>query len=170
MPDDTSESRRRFLGYAIGGIAGAIAFGYALPLANYVVGPSLKKTEEEWSKVGSLDDLKVEEPATLTFSAYMKVGWTERKVEADIWAVRHADGTVTVFSPICPHLGCGYRWDAAAKNFACPCHASIYDITGKILGGPAPRGLDTLPAKVEGGLLYVKYEKFRLGIAEKVVA
>jgi len=170
MPEETSESRRRFLGYAIGGIAGAIAFGYALPLANYVVRPSLEKAEDEWSKVGSVEGLIVEEPATLTFTIHRKIGWTEDKVDADVWAVKHADGSVTALSPICPHLGCGYRWDKAASRFECPCHASVYDISGRLISGPAPRGLDTIPAKVEEGILYVKYEKFRLGIPDKVIA
>jgi Rieske Fe-S protein len=32
--------------------------------------------------------------------------------------------------------------------FLCPCHLSIYDVTGKVLDGPAPRALDLLPIKV----------------------
>jgi len=94
----------------------------------------------------------------------------EEKVEHSVWVVKKPDGSVTVFSPICPHLGCGYRWDEQTKHFECPCHASVYDIDGKVLGGPAPRPLDTLPTKMEDGKLYVKYEKFRLGIATKVEA
>jgi len=170
MPEDYSESRRKFIGYAIVGTAGALGLGYAVPLADYLVGTSLKKDAETWSKAGSIAELKVNEPVSLTFSAVEKAGWQEKTVERDVWAVRRPDGTVTVYSPICPHLGCGYRWDPAANHFACPCHASVYDINGKVLGGPAPRDLDTLPSKVEGGILYVTYEKFRVGIPDKVVA
>jgi Rieske Fe-S protein len=32
--------------------------------------------------------------------------------------------------------------------FLCPCHLSIYDATGKVLDGPAPRRLDSLPIRV----------------------
>jgi Rieske Fe-S protein len=32
--------------------------------------------------------------------------------------------------------------------FLCPCHLSIYDASGKVLDGPAPRPLDALPIKV----------------------
>jgi len=170
MSEEYSDSRRRFLGYAIGGIAGVVTIGYAVPLANYIIRPSLKKSEEAWSKVGSVEDLKVNEPGTLTFSAQTKVGWVSEKAEHDVWAVRRPDGTVTVFSPVCPHLGCGYRWNPATSHFECPCHASVYDINGKVLGGPAPRDLDTLPSKVENGILYVIFEKFQLGIHDKIVA
>ncbi len=170
MPDEFSDSRRKFLGYVIGGAAGVIGLGYAVPIADYIIGTSLKSEPETWTKAGSIADLKVDEPVTLTFNAIEKTAWQEKTVERDVWAVKRADGTVTVFSPICPHLGCGYRWNNDSGRFECPCHASVYDINGKVLAGPAPRALDTLPAKVEDGILYVKYEKFRVGISAKVIA
>lgn len=43
---------------------------------------------------------------------------------------------------ICTHLGCIFKWDAAAKIFACPCHGSQFNYDGTYHAGPAPRGLD----------------------------
>ena len=170
MPEEQSDSRRRFLGFAIGGIAGALTLGYAVPLVSYLIKPSLKKTEEPWSLICCTDGLAVDEPKSVTFRSQYKSGWEEEKVEHDVWVVKKPDGAFTVYSPVCPHLGCGYHWNDATQRFECPCHASVYDINGKVLGGPAPRPLDTLPTKIEDGNLYVKYEKFRLGISEKVTA
>jgi Rieske Fe-S protein len=31
-----------------------------------------------------------------------------------------------------------------ADGFTCPCHGSLFDSGGRVLGGPAPRGLDWL--------------------------
>jgi len=57
-----------------------------------------------------------------------------------------------VFSGKCPHLGCAYRWKENHKRFGkvfwCPCHLSIYDPTGKVLDGPAPRPLDMMPTRL----------------------
>jgi menaquinol-cytochrome c reductase iron-sulfur subunit len=170
MPEDYYQSRRRFMGYTIGGIAATIVFGYLVPLVNYIVRPSLHRPEPDWSKVGSLAELQPGEPRALRFTSVTKVGWTSEKEEQDVWVVKKPDGSLNVFSPICPHLGCGYRWDESARHFVCPCHLSVYDINGKVLSGPAPRPLDTLPARVEDGILYVQFEKFRLGIAQKVLA
>lgn len=169
-PEEFSESRRKFMGYTIGGIAAGIVFGYLVPLANYLIRPSLQRPELEWSQVGSVTDLAPDEPTALRFTSVTRVGWANEKEEQGVWVVKKPDGSLTVFSPICPHLGCGYRWDGSVRHFICPCHLSVYDIDGRVLSGPAPRPLDTLPAKVENGILYVKFEKFRLGIPQKLLA
>ena len=45
--------------------------------------------------------------------------------------------------------------------------ATIVD--GKKLYGPSPRDLDTLKVEIrDGGEVYVRFERFRGGIAEKV--
>ncbi len=58
------------------------------------------------------------------------------------------------FSGKCPHLGCAYKWrqhKVLGQVFLCPCHLSIYDASGKVLDGPAPRPLDMLPIQVTAG-------------------
>lgn len=47
---------------------------------------------------------------------------------------------IAVVSTVCPHLGCVVaRHDDG--TFTCPCHGSKFDATGKVAGGPSPRGL-----------------------------
>ena len=84
------------------------------------------------------------------------------------WVIKQSEAEVTVFSPICTHLGCHYDWYSQAKKFICPCHGSVFSMEGKVLGGPAPRALDTLPYKIENGDLYIQWELFRVGIPQKV--
>jgi len=52
--------------------------------------------------------------------------------------VKNPDWLVVV--GICTHLGCV----PSRKNngWFCPCHGSVYDNSGRILKGPAPRNLD----------------------------
>jgi cytochrome b6-f complex iron-sulfur subunit len=33
-------------------------------------------------------------------------------------------------------------WIAERRQFECPCHASVFDITGTVVKAPAPRALD----------------------------
>lgn len=68
-------------------------------------------------------------------------GLTEKwKKERQIWVVRNERG-IYVMVAICRHLGCTPNWFDDKKKFLCPCHGSIYDIKGNVLGGPAPRTL-----------------------------
>ena len=69
-----------------------------------------------------------------------KTVWTNKK-----------DMPYLAFSGKCPHLGCAYKWrkhKVLGQVFLCPCHLSIYDASGKVLDGPAPRPLDLLPIQV----------------------
>jgi len=69
-----------------------------------------------------------------------KAIWTNKK-----------DIPYLAFSGKCPHLGCAYKWrkhKILGQVFLCPCHLSIYDASGQVLDGPAPRPLDLLPIQV----------------------
>jgi len=69
-----------------------------------------------------------------------KAIWTNKK-----------DIPYLAFSGKCPHLGCAYKWrkhKVLGQVFLCPCHLSIYDASGQVLDGPAPRPLDVLPIQV----------------------
>ena len=56
-------------------------------------------------------------------------------------------------SAVCTHLGCVIR--DTESGFACPCHGSRYDQDGRVVGGPAPRGLSFVRLKLEvNGAVY----------------
>jgi menaquinol-cytochrome c reductase iron-sulfur subunit len=167
---DQTESRRNFMVRAIIGIGAFIGAAIVVPLAGFGILPVLRKKEPGWSDAGTLADLVVNEPQERRFFQTVKTGWQEEKVERAAWLVKRSDGTVAAFSPSCPHLGCGYRWFAQEQQFKCPCHGSVFDIDGKVLGGPAPRPLDTLAVRQDKGRVLVQYEIFQVGTAQKVIA
>jgi len=76
------------------------------------------------------------------------------------------------FSGKCPHLGCGYKWrqhKILGQVFLCPCHLSIYDASGKVLDGPAPRPLDALPIKISaGGDVQIVDMEFKAGTKAQI--
>ena len=56
----------------------------------------------------------------------------------------------------CTHLGCTVPWSRSEGRFVCPCHASTFDIAGRVLGAPAPRPLDLLAVRIENGIVKVE--------------
>jgi glycine/D-amino acid oxidase-like deaminating enzyme/nitrite reductase/ring-hydroxylating ferredoxin subunit len=57
-------------------------------------------------------------------------------------AYRDEDGTVHALSPICTHLYCQVKWNAAERSWDCPCHGSRFDVDGKVIQGPAVKDLE----------------------------
>jgi len=161
-------TRRRFFQWVTRAAAGLIGLSLAVPLVGYVISPALKRRAQSWVDVAALDELSVGKPKQVDYVATVQDGYLETKTQKAVWAVKQADGQVTVFSPICTHLGCGYHWAEGEQKFKCPCHGSVYDLTGRVIAGPAPRPLDTLPSKTENGRLLVMYKEFKSGVAGKV--
>jgi cytochrome b6-f complex iron-sulfur subunit len=71
------------------------------------------------------------------------------------YLVRLQDGGFLALHRQCTHLGCSVPWDEAAGRFACPCHASAFDLRGDVLAPPAPRPLDLFAIRIENGIVKV---------------
>jgi menaquinol-cytochrome c reductase iron-sulfur subunit len=164
-PDET---RRRFFQMVIKASAGFIGLSLAVPLVGYLISPALKRRAQAWVDVAATDDLATGVPKQLEYVATVQDGYLETKTQKAVWAVKQADGAVTVFSPMCTHLGCGYHWDGAGQQFKCPCHGSVFDISGRVVAGPAPRPLDVLPAKIDNGRLLVVFKEFKSGVPKQI--
>jgi quinol---cytochrome c reductase iron-sulfur subunit, bacillus type len=160
--------RRTFLTRITGVIMGLIGISLSIPLIGYVVSPALRRQAREWADAGGIDALTEGRPQELTYIVTINDGWMKTEAEKSVWAVRQSDGSVTVFSPLCTHLGCGYRWDTGDLRFKCPCHGSVFDVTGKVIAGPAPRPLDRLPVKIENGRVFIIYEQFKSGTSKQI--
>lgn len=160
-------TRRQVFEKVIVWITELIGLSLAVPLAGYTILPTLGKRKESWSEVGPLQLLDVDRPKEFDIVRSVTSGWMKSDSVRSVWAFRRADGEIVVCSPICPHLGCGFQWADDRGNFLCPCHNSVFGLTGNVLGGPAPRPLDTLSAKVEQGRLFVLYKEFKVGMSRK---
>ena len=75
------------------------------------------------------------------------------------YLARLKDGGFLALSRRCTHLGCTVPWDTGSGRFVCPCHASVFDITGEVLSPPAPRALDLYAVRIENGIVKVDTSK-----------
>jgi rieske iron-sulfur protein len=102
------------------------------PLVVYPRDPASQIVREK-SRINQILLLKVD-PATL-----------------DQTTLRHAVDGVVAFSGVCTHAACAVsEWNGDSQRLICPCHGSEYDVTqhAKVVAGPAPRPLPSLPIKL----------------------
>jgi len=74
---------------------------------------------------------------------------------AKFYLTRLDNGGFLALSRTCTHLGCTVPWVDDEQRFACPCHASVFDITGEVLAPPADRALDHYAVRIENGIVKV---------------
>jgi len=80
-------------------------------------------------------------------------------VRGRFYLARLEDGGFLALSRKCTHLGCTLPWVEKENKFICPCHASTFDITGKVISAPAPRALDIYPVTIENDIVKVDTSK-----------
>jgi nitrite reductase/ring-hydroxylating ferredoxin subunit len=78
--------------------------------------------------------------------------------KAGAYLVRSADGDYA-FSARCPHLGCTLQYSEASREFRCPCHGSIFNLSGRWLSGPARKDLLKItPVEGKAGAIEIRLE------------
>ncbi|MCL6505247.1 MAG: Rieske 2Fe-2S domain-containing protein [Pirellulales bacterium] len=76
---------------------------------------------------------------------------------------------VLALNATCPHAGCMVAYQPAAESFRCPCHTSRFKADGtRILPCVSPRDLDRLECEVRDGVVWVSYQDFYTGKAQKI--
>jgi len=80
-------------------------------------------------------------------------------IRGKFYLCRLEDGGFLAVSRKCTHLGCTVPWVEKEKRFACPCHASAFDIRGVVISPPAPRALDIYRVFIENNVVKVDTKK-----------
>lgn len=153
----------------MGGGAGAgfVALVGGIPLVGSIAKASGKAAPNEFVKVADVSAIPIGEPFGLSFAESTKDAYNVTMLPHSVYALKKSDTEITVFSPVCTHLGCQVFFDRQAQQYVCPCHGSHFSVDGARTAGPAPRGLDTLPSKIDNGALMVQWVQYKPGIAEK---
>jgi cytochrome b6-f complex iron-sulfur subunit len=151
-PVEIGVDRRRFLEYAGKGVALGLA------------------VEAGWT---SYDILKPQ--TSNAFGGIVAAGSVSDYSEGTVryyidgrFYVASAGGSLVALYQKCPHLGCRVPFCDSSGRFECPCHGSIYNIRGEYIQGPAPRGMDRFPIKVDGESVLVDTGKVVEGPARGI--
>lgn len=140
--NEPTTDRRGFLGWLWGGL-GLVALGEFLWVGLSFLRPRGGKAAPGPDLIvcGAVEDFA---PGTVTAFPAGK-----------FYLARLDDGGFLALHRECTHLGCTVPWSRAEGMFVCPCHASTFDIAGRVSGPPATRPLDLLPVRIENGIVKV---------------
>jgi Rieske Fe-S protein len=146
-PDSRLVNRRGLLSGLVVGLLGAMGATLAALAGGAIVAPRTRRWPPMWIDAGALDRLSERRPNEVVLTIDRYDGYVRVRERRSVYLLRDGD-SVRALSAVCTHLGCRVAWDHGADVFRCPCHGGRYTANGAVAGGPPPRGLDELPARV----------------------
>jgi len=69
--------------------------------------------------------------------------------------IRTGSSQYVALSNVCTHQGCTVEYDSSSNLLPCPCHGSIFDISGGVINGPAQQALRKYNTKIDGNTLVI---------------
>jgi len=137
-PVDGQFDRRTFLDalLAVGFVSTAAAIAY--PVAMYLVQPATGEPETASAVAAKAGELKPNSGKVFKFGNRPGI------------VVRTADGELRAFSAVCTHLDCTVQFKSDTSQMWCACHNGTYDLSGNVVSGPPPRGLEQFKVNVRG--------------------
>jgi len=149
-PLSEPQGRRRALALLVNTFVTVIGGGLTALVGVFAVRPARGEARERWIRAASLGELTAHVPVPRVLAVPRADGWYRARSRETVFLVWNGAKDVRVFSATCTHLGCQVLWDSSKKNFRCPCHGGVYDANGQVIGGPPPRPLTIVEARVDG--------------------
>ncbi|GAC1479830.1 MAG: menaquinol-cytochrome c reductase iron-sulfur subunit [Candidatus Dormibacteria bacterium] len=153
-PDRRRLSRRQFgiLGTQLSGAIVGLALG--IPIVGFLLSPLFRRQPYVERMVGDIANVPEGEPTKFEV-AFPQNAWPVPEVKAAVYVVK-VNGKTKVLSNVCSHMECPVRWETELRQFLCPCHGGLYDITGQNVGGPPPKPLPEYVHRLDGTTLYIE--------------
>jgi len=140
MPSGPPAGRRKFLSAALGTVAAVFSASLLVPLFRFLWPPPNKAGGR--SRVGiPLEEMLVGQSRVIALGG------------EPVLVIRE-ESRVVALSATCTHLGCLVKYKGEGV-LHCPCHESIFDMSGNVRGGVAPRPLASYPVRIVGGQIVV---------------
>jgi Rieske Fe-S protein len=137
-------SRRGFIDWFLGTMAGALLLAVLYPVVRYSVPP---RSGEPTAASVTLDiqPSDVQRNSGRIFKFGNRPGIL----------LRTAAGELRAFSAVCTHLNCTVQYRPDLSHIWCACHNGHFDLNGKNIAGPPPRPLEALVVNVRGQQIVV---------------
>lgn len=140
MPSSPPAGRRTFLSAALGTVVAVFSVSLLVPLFRFLWPPPNQPGGK--SRVGiPLEEMLVGQSRVIALGG------------KPVLVIRE-ETRVVALSATCTHLGCLVKYKGEGV-LHCPCHESIFDMSGNVRGGVAPRPLSSYPVRIVGGRIVV---------------
>jgi Rieske Fe-S protein len=180
--------RRMFVEIMAGGIGAVVGlvpfaagvWNYLDPVTKEPINFAQLRGESLRDKEGYLlvanvkkDKLAVDQPKRFQVIDHLTDKWNyiPNQPIGSVYLTLQKDGSVTALNTTCPHAGCSVKLgktEEGTEAFLCPCHNSAFETDGAMIQPtPSPRAMDNLACKTVQDEVWVKYEDFYAGKAEK---
>jgi Rieske Fe-S protein len=131
-------TRRRLLDWLLSGSAGGLLAVLLYPVARYVAPPEQAEEAATAVVAGRVKDFPPGSGKVVRFGGRPAL------------VVRMPSGEFRAFSAVCTHLQCTVQYRPELELIWCACHNGRFDLTGRNVGGPPPRPLETYDVAVRG--------------------
>src|SRR5215471_10616903 len=124
------QGRRSFVEWILGGGAFASLASFLYPVIRFMRPPEAPEAQVNETTAGKVGDLKPNSGKIVKFGA------------KPVLLMRLGESDWRAYSAVCTHLNCTVQFDDARQGIWCACHNGLYDMNGKVVGGPPPRALE----------------------------
>ena len=157
-------TRRSFLLLLPLGVVAGVFTSVGVAALRFLRPRIVRESSDNWIDIAPVSDLTGKIPLGKKVSIDHVTGWAVTPEEHQVYVLPGNQ----VVSAVCPHEGCEVAWERDTNRFSCPCHESYFAADGSRLTGPARRGLDQLPTRVQDGTLQVQYQSFENNSTETI--
>lgn len=133
-----SQSRRNVIRALLGtGFTGSI-LSFVYPAARFIIPPAETEPAAREVKAANASDLNPN--SGLIFKFGNRPGLL----------LRTEKGEWRAFTAICTHLNCTVQYRDDTRQIWCACHDGLFDVNGRVVGGPPPEPLEEYAVNVRG--------------------
>jgi Rieske Fe-S protein len=130
--------RRNLIRVLLGSGLGASILSFLYPALRFMMPPPVAESAVNQVSAGKVADLKPNSARIFRFGSRPAL------------LVRTADGQFRAFSAVCTHLNCTVQYNDQSRQIWCACHNGLFDLNGKVVGGPPPKPLEQFAVHVQG--------------------
>jgi len=132
------ETRRSALSWMLGGGVAASLGSFFYPVVRFLNPPHVAEAAVNEVVAGKFSEMKPNSGKIVKFG------------NKPALLVRVNDTDWKAFSAVCSHLNCTVQYQESSRQIWCACHNGTYDMNGRVVSGPPPKGLEEFGVNVRG--------------------